>query len=64
MKAKIKLQIGTDGSVKVVTVAGVGQSCRAVVDKLGEILGEADESTRATTEDIHVTGESDLTVNS
>lgn len=62
MKTKIKLQIATDGSVKIVTVAGAGQKCRQVTDQLGEILGEADDTTRGNTEDLYVAGETDLTV--
>lgn len=64
MKTKVKLEISKDGSVKVVTVQGAGTKCRAVTDKLGEILGEADESSRADTEDLYVQGDSDLHVQS
>ncbi len=62
MKAKIKLQIATDGSVKIVTVENAGAKCRQVTDQLGEVLGAAEEETRADTDDLYVAGETDLTV--
>ena len=62
MKAKIKMEIDKDGNVKVLTVQGAGTQCRAVADKLAEVLGAADESSRGDTEDLYVQGDTDLNV--
>lgn len=62
MRAKIQMEIAPDGKVTVKTVQGVGTNCRAVADQLASVLGKADESTRADTEDLYQTGETDITV--
>lgn len=62
MKAKIKMEIGKDGTVKVLTVQNAGTQCRAVADKLAAVLGDSDESSRGDTEDLYVQGDTDLTV--
>jgi len=51
---KIKATIAKDGTVKINTIQGAGSNCRAAADALGKILGKADETSRADTEDLYV----------
>jgi len=61
---KIKMQVLKDGSTKIITIEGAGQSCKAVADNIGKVLGDADESSRETTADYYVTQEGDQNVES
>lgn len=51
---KIKATIAKDGTVKINTIQGAGSNCRAVADAVAKVLGSADESSRADTEDLYV----------
>lgn len=63
----IKATIDRDGNVTINTIEGGGgpEECKALADKLAEFLGTADESTRADTDDLDLTGQEtsgDLTI--
>ena len=49
----IKLQIFKDGTTKIVDVCNGGSDCRAITSNLEGRLGQADESSRATTESLY-----------
>jgi len=59
MKTKIKMQVLADGSTKIVTIEGAGTGCKAIADKIGSVLGAADESSRETTPDYYIQQEGD-----